>query len=74
MKISLLMDSFPMDFLDLFKQELARFNLPAEVNILGKDVVVTATLEDVVQLQVLVIECDKFRFGGEKDDNLSQSG
>lgn len=74
MKISILMDNFPMAYLETLKQELNKFDLSAEVNVLGRDVLVTDTLNDVVKVQILAICCDRFRYGGGQNDDSSVSG
>jgi len=63
MRLQITMDNFPMLLLDLFKEDLKRQDIPADIQVGGEDTVfVGANLNDVVKAQVLTILCDKYHF------------
>lgn len=52
-----------MLLLDLFKEDLKKQDISADIQVGGEDTVfVSANVEDVVKAQVLVILCDKYHF------------
>lgn len=62
MKVSLVLDSFPMLLLEMFKKELAKYVI-ANVQVGGEDTVfVTFEADDVVKAQEGVIIADKYHF------------
>lgn len=63
MRIQTTMDNFPMLLLDLFKEDLKKQGISADIQVGGEDTVfVGANIEDAVKAQVLVILCDKYHF------------
>ncbi len=63
MRLQITMDNFPMLLLDLFKEDLEKQGISANVQVGGEDTVfVGANLDDVVKAQILTILCDKYHF------------
>lgn len=57
------MDNFPMLLLDMFKEDLGKYNIDVDVQVGGEDTVfVSAVVEDVVKAQILSVLCDKYHF------------
>lgn len=74
MKISITMDNFPMRFLPSLEADLAK-HVKCNIQVGGEDTVfVNCCVEDVVKGQIVVILCDKYRFGGDSDDSAFCSG
>lgn len=76
MKVSLTLDSFPMSFFDMFKNDLAKY-IQATIQVGGGDTVfVNFGSDDIVKVQEACIICDKYAFakggvlyGEEKEDS-----
>ena len=69
LKISITMDNFPMRFLPSLEADLAK-HVKCNIQVGGEDTVfVNCVTEDVVKGQIVVILCDKYRFGGDNDDS-----
>lgn len=64
MKISISMDNFPMLFLNMLVQDLAKIIDNIDVQVVGESTLnVSFFSEDIVRVQEVAIMCDKYRFG-----------
>lgn len=70
MKVALTLDNFPMHFVDTMEKELRKRIPSVDIQVGGESTVfVTFTSDDIVKIQEGCIICDKYRFGGEEDDD-----
>lgn len=68
MKMQMTLDNFPMEYFDTFVNEV-NSHTQCHIQVGGEDTVFLACDANMIKCQIIVVICDRYRFGRCKDEN-----